>query len=208
MTGRKDQAHSTLEAVPSAYGTLEAVPNVYGTLEAVPNVYGALEPVPNAYGTLEAVPKTHKTLEAVSHQAHQPSRRKRKWILYVGVVGLIALILAAVLGGVLGSRHKSSATVSPSSPSQSSVISPSPPPNSSVGSPSARPPQRNIAALSFALNSVNNTRVYFEDNAGQIMEAANSAANTTWSINKIGIGAKNGSAIAAAVSRPDFPLVS
>ena len=127
-------------------------------------------------------------------QVHQPSRRK--WILFVGAVGLIA-ILAAVLGGVFGSRHTSSATAPPKRLS-----------NSSAMSPSARPPQRNIAALSFALNSVNNTRIYFQDDVGQIMEAANSAANTTWSINRTGIGGKNGSAIAAAVSRPDFPLVS
>ena len=138
--------------------------------------------------------QAYSTLEAVPHQVHQPS--KREWILFVGAVGLIA-ILAAVLGGVFGSRHTSSATVSPDRLS-----------NSSVMSPSARPPQRSIAALSFALNSVNNTRIYFQDDVGQIMEAANSAANTTWSINRTGVSGKNGSAIAAAVSRPDFPLVS
>ena len=138
--------------------------------------------------------QAYSTLEAVPHQVHQPS--KREWILFVGAVGLIA-ILAAVLGGVFGSRHTSSATVS------SDRLS-----NSSVMSPSARPPQRSIAALSFALNSVNNTRIYFQDDVGQIMEAANSAANTTWSVNRTGVSGKNGSAIAAAVSRPDFPLVS
>ena len=164
----------------------------HSTLETVPNVYSILEAAPKTYSTLEAVPKPNKTLEAVPHQVHQPSRRK--WIRFVGAVGLIAVVLAAVLRGVLGSRHKSPATVSPSPPSNSSVIS-----------PSARPPQRKIAALSFALNSVNNTRIYFQDNAGQTMEAANSAANTTWNINKTGIAGKNGSAIAAAVSRPDFP---
>ena len=138
--------------------------------------------------------QAYSTLEAVPHQIHQPSRRK--WILFVGAVGLIA-VLAAVLGEVLGPRNTSSATVSPNRLS-----------NSSFMSPSARPPQRKIAALSFAFNSVNNTRIYFQDNMGQIMEAANSAANSTWSIRRIGIGGKNGSAIAAAVSRPGFPLVS
>ena len=138
--------------------------------------------------------QAYSTLEAVPHQVPQPSRKK--WILFVGAVGLIA-VLAAVLGAVFGLRHTSSATVSPNRLS-----------NSSVMSPSARPPQRNIAALSFALNSVNNTRIYFQDNMGQIMEAANSASDTTWSINRTGIGGKNGSAIAAAVSRSNFPLVS
>lgn len=135
--------------------------------------------------------QAYSTLEAIPHQVHQP-----KWILFVGAVGLIA-VLAAVLGAVFGLRHTSSATVSPDHLSNSSIIS-----------PSTRPPQRNIAALSFALNSVNNTRIYFQDDMGHIMEAANSAANTTWSINRTGISGKNGSAIAAAVSRPDFPLVS
>lgn len=111
-------------------------------------------------------------------------------ILFGGLVGLIA-ILVAVLGGVLGSRHKRSATASLTSPS-----------NSSATFPSATPPQRNIAALSFTSESVNNTRV------GQIMEAANSADHMAWSINRTGFGGKNGSAIAAAVSRPAFPLVS
>ena len=124
---------------------------------------------------------------------HQPSRRK--WLLSVGAVALV-VILTAVLGGVLGSRHTRSATASPTSLS-----------NSSATSLSTIPPQRNIAALSFTLHSVNNTRIYFQDNMGQIMEAANSAENNTWSINRTGIGGKNGSAIAAAVSRPGFPTV-
>ena len=138
--------------------------------------------------------QAYSTLEVVPHQVHQPAMRK--WIVFVGAVGLIA-ISGVVLVGVFGSRHTSSSTESPNRLSNSSVIS-----------PSARPPQRNIAALSFALNSVNNTRIYFQDDAGQIVEAANSAANTTWSINRTGISGKNGSAIAAAVSRPDFFLVS
>lgn len=127
-----------------------------------------------------------------------PARRffTRKRIILCGAIGLI-LILAAVLGGIFGSRHKSSATASLSSPS-----------NSSATSPSATPIQRNIAAVSFTSNSANNTRVYFQDAVGQIIEASNSAGNPTWSVKKTGIGAKNGSAIAAAVSRPNLPLVS
>ena len=126
-------------------------------------------------------------------QAHRSSRSK--WILFGGTVGLIA-ILAAVLGGVFGSRHRSRAAAPLASPS-----------NSSATSLSVTPTQRNIAALSFASNSVNNTRVYFQDKVGQITEAASSAENTTWSINRTGVRGKNGSAIAAAVSRPGFPLV-
>lgn len=123
-------------------------------------------------------------------------RLSTRRIMLYGAIGLI-LVLAAVLGGVFGSRHKRSAT--------ESLISPS---NSSAPSPSVTPAQRKIAAVSFTSNSANNTRVYFQDNVGQIIEASNSADNTTWSTNRIGIGGKNGSAIAAAVSRPGLPLVS
>ena len=127
-------------------------------------------------------------------QVHRPSRKK--WILSGGAVGLI-VIIAVVLGLVFGLRHKRSGTTPVTSA-----------PNSSATSPPTPLPQRNIAALSFASDSVNNTRVYFQDNMGQIMEAAKSAKDTKWSIIGTGTVGKNGSAIAAAVSRPDFPLVS
>ena len=135
------------------------------------------------------------------HRSGGPSRKK--WVLFGGVVGLI-IVLAVVLGSVFGSRHKRSATNSFINPSNSSAHS-SPAPTSSPPTPLL---QHNLAALSFASNSVNNTRVYFQDNVGQIVEAANSADNTTWTIDGTGIIGKNGSAIAAAVSRTGFPLVS
>ncbi|MCJ1466166.1 hypothetical protein MMC07_004785 [Pseudocyphellaria aurata] len=118
---------------------------------------------------------------------------RRRLILY-GIIGSI-LILGAVLGGVLGSRHQSSGTTSATSPS-----------NSSATSSSAAPTQRNIAAVSFTSNSTNYTRVYFQDNAGQILEASSSEGNMMWTINQTGIHGKNGSVIAAAVSRPSLPL--
>ena len=128
---------------------------------------------------------------------HRPSRKTQ--ILLGGAVGLI-VIIAIVLGLVFGLRHKRSGTISVSSSSNSSA-----PPR--ISSPTSQP-QRHIAALSFASESVNNTRVYFQDNVGQIMEAASTGNDTKWSINGTGIIGKNGSAIAAAVSRPGFPLVS
>ena len=135
-------------------------------------------------------------------QLHRPSRKN--WILLGGAVGLI-VVIALVLGLVFGLRHKRSGTAPATSPSNSSSV---PAPSAPISSPPISPPQRNIAALSFASDSVNNTRVYFQDNVGQIMEAANSVNDTKWSINGTGIVGKNGSAIAAAVSRPGFSLVS
>ncbi|MCJ1429656.1 hypothetical protein MMC29_007571 [Sticta canariensis] len=138
--------------------------------------------------------------------AQRPSARR--WIVLGGITGLI-VILGAVLGGVLGSRHKSSVTASSTSPSNSSTSpsnSSTSPSNPSAPSPSVTPTQRNIAAVSFTSNSANTSRVYFQDKEGQIIEASSFEPNMTWNISKIGIGGKNGSAIAAAVSRPTLPL--
>ncbi len=76
------------------------------------------------------------------------------------------------------------------------------PSNSSATSPPCK-----IAALSSASNDVNNTHVYYQDESGEVMEGVTSGIKTAWRINKTGIGGKNGSAVAAAVSRPGFPLV-
>ena len=138
------------------------------------------------------------------HDVQMPRPSTKKWILSGAAVGLI-VITAMVLGLVFGLRHKRSGTTSVTSPSNSSAATAPAPP---ISSPPTSSPQRNIAALSFVSDSVNNTRVYFQDNVGQIMEAAKSAKDTEWSIIGTGTTGKNGSAIAAAVSRPDFPLVS
>lgn len=204
MAGNQDQAYSTLEALPLHRkdkplptdlgkqvvpddGKQHAVDNV--GIEVAPD--GEIEVAPNG-GIAVAPDGDFNAQYAGGHhvQVHRPSRMK--WILFVGVVSLV-VIVAAVLGGVFGSRHKNHGTAEGASLTNLSN--------------SARPPQRNIAALSYSLNSVNNTRVYFQDDLGQIIEAANSANNTVWSINGTGIRGKNGSAIAAAVSRPDSPLV-
>ena len=148
-------------------------------------------------GGLEVVayepPPPGSEVHSYNAQVHQPMKKKR-----FQVIGLLALviILAAVLGSVLGSRHTASTT----------AASPKPPSNSSATPSVSKPGQRNIAALSFPTKTENNTRVYFQDNEGQIMEAVNLASNGTWRLSKTGYSGKNGSAIAAAVSPPGFPL--
>lgn len=138
---------------------------------------------------------------------HRPRQPRRKWLLCAGIAALL-IVLAAVLGGVFGSRARNK------SPSGSSSTS-SPPGSSSTSSPfisstasNTMQSQHNIAAFSFAVNSVDNTRVYYQDNSGEIIEAANSAKNSTWINTRLGFFAQNGSAIAAAVSRPGFTHVS
>ena len=206
MGAGRDRTYSTLEAVPrqivyQTYQQEKPLPTDLGK-QVAPHegkqvsLHDGKQHMGNDDGIEVAAKEDSYAYHYGDHhvQVHRPSRKKR--ILVGGAIGLIA-IFAAVLGTVLGIKHKRSATTSSPSPS-----------NTSVESPPATPPQRNIAALSFASNSVNNTRVYFQDNVGQIMEAANSADNTTWIITRTGIIGKNGSAIAAAVSRPGFPLVS
>ena len=203
MAGNEDQAYSQLEAL--TYGQLEVAPQ-HRREKPLPTDLGKqVVPEDGKQHALERVgievdPNGNFTAQYVGDpqvQIHRSSRMK--WMPLVGVVSL-AVIAAAVLGGVFGSRHKSHGTVRNASLTNHS--------NASISSSPARSIQRNIAALSYSLNSVNNTRVYFQDNDGQIIEAANSADNPKWSISRIGIGGKNGSAIAAAVSRPGFPLVN
>lgn len=195
MVAGGNQVHSTLEVVPQYHEAEQWKP-----LPSDPDKQVALNDDKQhigGNGNLELAPRKDVDRRKLPVY-HVPARRlsARKPIILWGILGLI-LILGAVLGGVLGSRHKSSGTASATSPS-----------NSSATSPSATPTQRNIAAVSFTSNSTNNTRVYFQDDLGQIMEASNSEGSTTWSINKTGIRGRNGSVIAAAVSRPSLPLVS
>lgn len=207
MAGNEDQAYSKLEFLP--YSQLEVAPQhrIQKPLptdlgkQVVPEdgkqhalERGEIEVDPNGYFPAQHVGDPQEDPQV---QIHRSSRMK--WMLFVGVVSLV-FVAAAVLGGVFGSRHKNHGTAGNASSNNHS--------NASISSSSARSTQRNIAALSYSLNSVNNTRVYFQDDDGQIIEAANSADNPKWSISRIGIGGKNGSAMAAAVSRPGFPLVN
>ena len=191
MDAGRDGPYSALEVVPHQH-----VHQTHQQDESVPTDLGKqVVPHEEKQVSLEDG-KQHMVKHWVDHHVqHRRPSSKRNRILLGGAVGLI-VILALVLGLVFGLRHKRSGTTVATSSSNSSAV------------PAPDPTQRNIAALSFALESVNNTRVYFQDNVGQIMEAANSATDTKWSINGTGIVGKNGSAITAAVSRPGFPLVS
>lgn len=129
-----------------------------------------------------------------------PQRSRRKWLIAAGTALFVIIILAAVLGGVLGSRHKSNN----SSPSMAPTSIPSNiPSNASTSAPTHD--RRNIAAVSFVSGNTNRTRVYYQDVAGQLMEAADSP-DGTWTNTALGFTAMNGTALAAAVSRYD-PLV-
>lgn len=160
------------------------------------------------------------------HQSQRPRWPRRKWLIFGGITFAV-VVLIGVLGGVLGSRaaKKSSSTKfgissslstpsssPPSSSPSSSLTSSSSPPSSSnasslpnAGSPVER--QYNLAAVSFPTNSVDNTRLYYQDNTGEIVEAATSSKNSSWINTNLGFFAKNGSALGAAVAQPGFTHV-
>ncbi|KAI9697603.1 MAG: hypothetical protein M1836_004553 [Candelina mexicana] len=145
-----------------------------------------------------------KVLDSYSNGGLAPKPKRnfttQRWrLIWIAVLVLVIVIVGAVIGGIEGSKSRRTRTAS-SLPTSTGPSYPS------TTSPSPTASRRSIAALSFVSSSVNNTRVYFQDNTGQLVEAAKSLENTAWSINGTGIGAKNGSAIAAAVSQPSFPL--
>jgi len=84
---------------------------------------------------------------------NSPKSSKRRWIALGGTLGLL-MVLATMLGGVLGSRHKSS--IPPSLQLNTNLF---------ASIVLARSSQRNIVAFIYALNSINNIYVYFQDNA-------------------------------------------
>jgi len=122
----------------------------------------------------------------------QSSRRKR--ILWpVAIVG--ALIVISIVGGILGSRHSLSV---PAGEAKT---------NTTQKNLSA-PIRGGLAAVSYTANIVNETRVYYQDTLGQVMEATGSAGNASWNTRGLGFSARRNSSIAAAVTRPDLsPLV-
>ena len=132
----------------------------------------------------------------------KPWFRQRKWVIIAGV-GLLVVILAAVLGGVLGT--KKSGTSTPSATPSSTSTSPSSTPTSSSGTTFHY--TGNIVAASFPWNeSGGGTRVYYQDNKNELIEAA-TQDNKTWTNTKLGVFPQNGSALAAATSRMGYGMV-
>lgn len=150
----------------------------------------------------------------------QKKRRPWKWYILAGVLGII-IVIAAVIGGVVASKKKSVASVdeipgntessNSSSPTTSTTTpstsnSPTSTNSASLAASTVAPFQRNLAAISYESNNVNNSRVYYQDNQGNILEAHNNASSENWSISSV-VTAKNGSSFAAAVTMPQNDFV-
>jgi len=124
----------------------------------------------------------------------QKPASKLKWWLLGAAIGF-AVIAGAVVGTVLGlkAKHSSATTAAEAT--------------ASAAADSANTPFRSIAAVSYLADLTNTTRVYYQDNTGAVMESTSTQDNTTWGAHQIGFTGAIGSPLAAAVSRPNFPLV-
>ncbi|PQE04903.1 hypothetical protein CJF30_00004683 [Rutstroemia sp. NJR-2017a BBW] len=152
------------------------------------------------------------------------NQRKRSWKWWIigGAIILLVIIVVSVVPAVIASRkHSSVAAVSGGSASSNETTSSKPSstkPSSTIPAGSTAtnaassaistvaPFQRNVAALSYAVDWVNITKVYYQDNQGKILESANLATSSTWTTSEV-VTAQNGSSFAAAVSMPDNDFV-
>lgn len=149
-----------------------------------------------------------------SHYQLNPDKRRplrsRNLFWIIVSVSLAGAIVAAALGGILGSRKgrfRSQPQNAMPSPTPSSDPSPQPTTN-----PRSDLMHRKIAALSYPVGVTNVTRLYYQDSNGSFVEGMCDTNNQikAWNLTLIGNFENNyrlNSALAAAVSRPGFPLV-
>jgi hypothetical protein len=148
------------------------------------------------------------------------SKKKNKswkwWIIGGAIILLIVIVVSVVPAVIASQKHSSVAAVSRGSASPSGTTTSKPSSTSPAASTATNatssavstvaPFQRNVAALSYAENSVNTTKVYYQDNQGKILESTNLATSTSWSTSEV-VTAQSGSSFAAAVSMPDNTFV-
>jgi hypothetical protein len=148
-------------------------------------------------------------LEAVQPQSAASEERhsKRKW-LAIGVIASLLVMIAVIVGAVVGSKKhtgNSGEVVSVTSSLSESLTSTTTS-TSSAASSNETPAVRNIAAVPWSeSNGTESFRVYYQASSGEIMESVNNTSNG-WDYHGLGFWGKNGSAIAAALSQPNYPL--
>lgn len=173
---------------------------VYSSLEAVP-VRDGPDGLQYYDPKADAKPEHHMNgnfPEVVPVRERNLWWRWRKWFIIGSGIALL-VIIGAVVGGVVGSRSTHAS-------STQSAASPTP----SGARPSSKAqPKRNIAAASFVQGGINNTRVYYQNDAGNLIEAAGSPNLSSITPTVLPFSPKLGSALAAAVSHTEngFPLV-
>jgi hypothetical protein len=134
-----------------------------------------------------------------------PTRRsfwRKKRVIVTGII-LLCVVIGAVVGGAVGgTQHKSTnGTVSSSNATSTSIASQTSSPTASP-SPIVPRPNSNLAAVAWNVSdTLGQIRVYYQDDQGNIQEAARNTPDSTWKVNKLTactVPAKNGTTIAAA----------
>lgn len=169
MISDDSQDRSRLEAVTNQHYSHDNP--VFGGMQVVPDSGKQV----NVHGTGLEVVANHQHPELFSDsdpvnlggqhlQSPRSRRPSRKWLIFGGVT-ILLIVVGAVLGGVLGTRanRKSLSTSSSTTPPSSSLSSNIP---STINADEPVQFRHSIAALSFANDSLDATRVYYQDNVG------------------------------------------
>jgi hypothetical protein len=138
--------------------------------------------------------------------------KRNKWLIGGGIT--FAVIITAVLAGTLTPAKASSTQSAPQSTATGDFASgPARTTTSTSASASASQttgplPTRGLAAVSYPSGSSNTTHLFYQDSSGELIESISTSNNGSWTTNSLGVKANNGSALAAAVTRPDLdPMV-
>ncbi|KAM3064766.1 hypothetical protein ACMFMG_012079 [Clarireedia jacksonii] len=134
--------------------------------------------------------------------------KRRKWLIAGGIT-LAVIIIAAVLGGILvhvkasthSAPHSTATGGFTSGPTQTTTRTTV---SASVFQTTGPLPTRGLAAVSYPSGSSNTTHLFYQDSSGELIESISTSDNGSWTTNSLGIKANNGSALAAAVTRPDL----
>lgn len=149
------------------------------------------------------------TQQDFSHAHDKPLPVARPWwkkkrFFVTGIVVLV--VVAAAVGAALGVTLSGSDGDGGSGDSGAvSGGSGSDAPNASLSDSLM---ERHIAAVGLQDGSTNRTWVFYQNSDGKIVRSGATSPQGPWTTSETGSNGKNGSVLAAAVSRPGFPLVS
>ena len=157
-------------------------------------------------------PQSREESEYFPNRSHAPWKRKTWWIL-PAVIAALLVIIGASVGGVLASRKTSSDASTPgnstsSNPTSSNSTSSNLTPLNSTSSNSSATFSSKIATVGYLDSGSNVTRLYYQDNTGQIVEWSRVGTKSWTGPSPLGFVAKAGSPIAASTARPGYTFVS
>lgn len=121
-------------------------------------------------------------------------KKKRFFVTAIVLVILIAVAVGAALGTTLSSGGGDDSPPAGSAEPNASL------PDTLMG--------KRIAAVSIEDGNVNRTWVFYQNNDGKIVRSGATSLGGPWTTSETGANGKEGTTLAAAVSRPGFPLVS